>query len=53
MQVVNFTINAAYTPSKAAGAPSLTPNAASATPGPNPSATARPGSQELKAETDR
>jgi Tfp pilus assembly protein PilN len=37
VQVVNFTINAAYTPSKAAGAPGLNPTTASA-PGANPAA---------------
>lgn len=37
VQVVNFTINAAYTPSKAANAPSLNPTTASApAPGANP-----------------
>lgn len=32
VQVVNFTINAAYTPSKAAGAPGMNPTTASTTP---------------------
>jgi Tfp pilus assembly protein PilN len=40
VQVVNFVIKTAYTPSKAANAPSLNPNAASAAPAPgaNPAA---------------
>lgn len=38
VQVINFTIKTAYTPSKAPGAPSTSPTTASVTPGANPAA---------------